>query len=60
MAAQAAYYETLLSALPNYHKRLLCYQLYIGLDEIHEKVLYENWEEARWAVERCTEITRSL
>jgi hygromycin-B 4-O-kinase len=60
MAVQAAYYETLLSTLPNYRKRLLCYQLRIGLDEIHDKVLCQNWEEAQWAVERCTEITHSL
>lgn len=60
MAAQAGHYETLLSTLPSYHERLLCYQLRIGLDEIHDTVIHQNWRMAQWAIKRSTEIVQAL
>ena len=60
MAAQARYYEALLSTQPNYHERLLCYQLRIGLDEIHDTVIHQNWRMAHWAIKRSAEIVHAL
>ncbi|HEX4207994.1 MAG TPA: aminoglycoside phosphotransferase family protein [Ktedonobacteraceae bacterium] len=60
MAAQAGYYDELLSTLPSYHERLRCYQLRIGLDEIHDTVIHQNWRMAQWAIKRSTEIVHAL
>lgn len=56
MAAQAAYYKAYLSVIPGYQERLVCYQLRIGLDEVYDNVLHQNWNMARWAVKRSAEI----
>lgn len=58
MAAQAAYYETLLSTLPSYRERLLCYQLRIGLAEIYDTVIHQNWTHAQWVTKRSAEIVQ--
>jgi hygromycin-B 4-O-kinase len=56
MDVQATYYETLLSTLPGYHERLLCYQLRIGLDEIYDTIIHQNWEMAQWAIKRSMKV----
>ena len=55
MAAQAAYYKSL-SAIPGYQERLACYQLRIGLAEVYDSVIHQNWKMARWAAKRSAEI----
>lgn len=56
MSIQAAYYDMHLSSWTDYQKRLLCYQLWIGLNEIHDQVTHHDWQNAQWVAERCTEI----
>jgi len=59
MAAQAAYFETLLSAIGGYHERLVCYQLYIGLAEVYETAIQQKWNMTHWAMSRCVEIAHT-
>jgi hypothetical protein len=56
MAAQAAYYNACLSAIPGYQERIVCYQLRIGLAEVYDNVMHQNWKMARWAAKRSAEI----
>jgi hygromycin-B 4-O-kinase len=59
MAEQAAYYEAHISNTTDYRERLLCYQLHIGLMEIHDNVLHQNWKMARWAAQHSANIASS-
>jgi len=56
MAEQAAYYEAHISNTTDYRERLLCYQLHIGLMEIHDNVVHQNWRMAQWAMNRSASI----
>lgn len=60
MREQAAYFEAHLSSLPTYQERILCYQLRIGLTEVYETALQQEWNIAQWAIKRCVEIARDL
>jgi hygromycin-B 4-O-kinase len=56
MAAQASYYEAHLTQLPHYWERLLCYQLHIGLSEIFDNILHQNWQMTQWTIRRSVEV----
>jgi hygromycin-B 4-O-kinase len=56
MAVQTAYYEAHISNTPDYRERLLCYQLHIGLMEIYDNVVHQDWEMAKWVMKRCAHI----
>lgn len=56
MTAQATYFKPYLLELPNSHQRLLCYQLHIGMAEIYDATIHEDWHMAQWALRRILEI----
>ena len=56
MTAQVTYFEPYLVELPNSHERLLCYQLHIGMAEIYDATMHEDWHMAQWALRRSLEI----
>jgi hygromycin-B 4-O-kinase len=58
MRQQAHYFESRLGSLPELRNRLLCYQLRIGLAEVHQNVVEGNRDAAAWALSRCGELAR--
>ncbi|MBI3943998.1 MAG: aminoglycoside phosphotransferase family protein [Chloroflexi bacterium] len=59
MQVFAEYCESHLTPLPGYHERIFCYQLWIGLREIHDNVMDGNSEMAEWHYRRSLDILRS-
>lgn len=53
MEQQAAYFESLIANDPGVKRRLICYQLRIGLLETLESAQACNEETCRWAFARC-------
>ena len=53
MEKTSSYWEKVFGSIPNYHKRLVCYQLHNGLEEIYENVLDEDTETLNWVQKRC-------
>ncbi len=60
MAAQAAYFESYLPGFSHSHERLACYQLHIGLAEIYDAAIHEDWRKTQWALKRSIEIKKFL
>ena len=58
MQQQAGYFEAHLVDLPKLRERLLCYQLRIGLAEIHQSAIDGNTDALAWATSRCRELIR--
>lgn len=56
MKKTSIYWNEVLCFLPNYQKRIMCYQLHIGLEEIYENALDENAETLVWLQKRCRQI----
>ena len=56
MKHSATYWEETLSSVPNYHERIICYQLHIGLNEIYENALDGGAETIIWCQDRCRQI----
>jgi len=56
MEKTASYWEETLSSAPNYHNRIMCYQLHIGLKEIYENALDGDIVTLAWCQERCRQI----
>jgi hygromycin-B 4-O-kinase len=58
MQQQARYFECHWHNFQDLSERLLCYQLRIGLGEVHENALAGRKKAAAWAVSRCRELIR--
>jgi len=56
MEKTSNYWDETLSKVPNYHERILCYQLHIGLEEIYENALDGDIDTLAWCQERCRQI----
>ena len=56
MARFADYCEAQLAQLPGYRARIDCYQLWVGLRELHENLQAGNEEMAGWLARRVGEI----
>ena len=59
MEKTSSYWEKKFCHLPNFHKRIYCYQLRIGLAEIFENGTEDDEESAKWVQNRCREILQS-
>jgi len=60
MDQQATFLEDALDLNENMRKRLLCYQLHIGLREVNESAIREDRTAILWAVARVEDILRQL
>lgn len=56
MEKSAGYWEKSLSDVPNYHKRIRCYQLRAGLHEIYDNAQDNDHKMLEWLQHRCKEI----
>jgi len=56
MELTSSYWEETLCSAPNYHKRIMCYQLHIGLNEIYENAVDGGEETLARCQNRCRQI----
>lgn len=54
MEKTASYWDEVLSSLPNYRERILCYQLHIGIKEMYESA--PDAQTLLWLQSRCARI----
>ncbi len=60
MEQQARYFEAHPLKTPGWDKRLLCYQLRIGLAELYGNTVERRTEALSWTVHRCEDIARQI
>jgi hygromycin-B 4-O-kinase len=56
MDQQARFFEASEGDSPGYRERLRCYQLRIGLQQVHECAMAGDAQDLAWALNRCDEI----
>lgn len=60
MEKTSVYWEKEFGNLQNFHKRILCYALRIGLYEIYENARDNNIKFTKWLQNRCCDLIYSL
>jgi len=58
MDVQADYYEKQLSNLPNYHARIICYQIRAALIEMYVQAMRGENQKLEWHVKRCRTLVQ--
>lgn len=54
-----AYWKAAFCRLPEFHARITCYALRIGLLELHENAAENDAEMTAWLQNRCREILKN-
>lgn len=60
MEQQAKYFEAHPPNVPDWDKRILCYQLRIGLSEVFGNAIERRDEALRWSLQRCEQIVSRI
>ena len=56
MKKTSTYWEEILGSTLDYHKRIMCYQFHIGMEEIYENALNDDMTSLAWLQKRCRQL----